>query len=255
MREIVYILATLGLTMIVSCGGGNNSAQGEQDVQGSLRQDSIKKVEAFNDSIRRDSIAKDSIRRDSIRQDSMWRYRVTPDLAVFELHGPVKSVTASNSYYINKMQLIFDEKGKLIRVKGAPFGDEEIYEITRDKSGRIKRLSIGYDNLFGEADDALEFTYDSKNRVKEFDCWGPEWGGTYSIKYDKDGFAGSCNFLGEAEGDLMKKTSLYNNYETDEFGNWIARQCIETATVESGNSTDRQSKTYKETRKITYYER
>ncbi len=35
MRKIVYFLATLGMTMTVSCGSGNSSAQREQEAQDS----------------------------------------------------------------------------------------------------------------------------------------------------------------------------------------------------------------------------
>ena len=138
MRKIVYFLAALGLTMTVSCGGGNKSVQGEQDVQDSLRQDSIKKVEAFNDSIRRDSIVKDSI-----RQDSMWRYRVTPDLATFDLRGPVKSVNAQNSNNVMEhrhslcFNVSFSEKGDALKVSDG----YNNFSIKRDASGRIKSLN------------------------------------------------------------------------------------------------------------------
>ena len=87
MKKLAFSLVAFGATIVMSCGG--SSSQREQDVQDSLRQDSIKKIEAINDSLRRDSIAKDSI-----RQDSLWRYRVTPDLATFDLRGPVKSVSS-----------------------------------------------------------------------------------------------------------------------------------------------------------------
>ena len=81
MKKLGYIVAILGLTLVTACGGNS-------------------KLDKEKDSLRADSIMRDSIRKaeiqqklDSIRQDSMWRYRETPDLALFELHGPVKSVT------------------------------------------------------------------------------------------------------------------------------------------------------------------
>ena len=116
MNKLAFSLIAFGATIVMSCGG--SSSQREQEVQDSLRQDSIKKVEEFNDSIRRDSIAKDSI-----RQDSMWRYRETPDLAIFELHGPVKSVSYSQGCLPSEMcelkYITFNKEG--ILTSAAPF--------------------------------------------------------------------------------------------------------------------------------------
>ena len=139
MRRIVYFLAALGLTMTVSCGSSNDSAQGEQELQDSLRQDSIKKVEAKNDSLRRDSIVKDSI-----RQDSIWRYRVTPDLATFDLHGPVKSVSskkrASLEDGVLSLNVSFSESGNVQRVTDGNVA----YTISRDAQGRIKTMTCPF---------------------------------------------------------------------------------------------------------------
>ena len=96
MNNLIYILFSFLMTM--SCG--SNSTQSEKSTEDSLADDSTQKVEMAIEAQRQDSIAKahqDSIvkaREDSVakaRQDSIARRtRVTPDLALFELHGPVK---------------------------------------------------------------------------------------------------------------------------------------------------------------------
>ena len=96
MKKLLYLFATAALTMTMSCG---NSAQREKEVRDSLRVDSINKDSIRCEELKRDSLRRDSIVKDSIHQDSMWRYRETPDLALFELHGPVKSVAYKGGFW------------------------------------------------------------------------------------------------------------------------------------------------------------
>ena len=253
MRKIVYFLATLGMTMTVSCGSGNSSAQREQEVQDSLLQDSIKKVEAFNDSIRRDSIAKDSI-----RQDSLWRYRTTPDLAIFELHGPVKSVTYKKydgmyvtsmdspgvlfSYYNGSKTYNYREDGTLISVQN--------YKINRDAKGRIKSVNS---NHRMENDD-YTISYDKQNRPVKIQNYGMEWGYTLTYNYDKSGKVISDRNKGCMESFGWDYNSAFSYIEFDEYGNWTKRtrstkckdyECDELVSSKTKNAT--------ESRTITYY--
>lgn len=263
MRKIVYILATLGLTMIVSCGGGNNSVQGEQDVQDSLRQDSIKKVEAFNDSIRRDSIVKDSI-----RQDSMWRYRVTPDLATFDLHGPVKSVsskkittTTEGGVWLH-LKMSFSESGNVQRVTDGNVA----YTISRDAQGRIKTMTCPFfDGLYTR--DVYSYKYNDAGSLKKETLNANYDGeGTLDIssEYDSNG-----NIIKEVlsrgfDGGEYSSSSTYKITQKDEYGNWVKRTktikykdeiCEEFLEFEevSRPSIVTGTKTVTETRTITYY--
>lgn len=242
MRKIVYFLATLGLIMTVSCGSSNDSAQGEQDVQDSLRQDSIKKVEAFNDSLRRDSIAKDSI-----RQDSMWRYCVTPDLAIFNLHGPVKSVTHNNGFYVGKAS--FSEDGKLLNG-----GNCKV--IRRDEIGRIVELEIS-ENGWGSV---FTFVYDKDGRPKSMSGQSIGSATVGSIDgtfvYDEKGFEESYNAEGQIRWYITKKTTNYKYKKVDNYGNWTSRTAIDReVSIDTGtNEQSEYTETTNETRKITYYE-
>lgn len=262
MRRIVYFLAALGLTMTVSCGGGNNSVQGEQDVQDSLRQDSIKKVEAFNDSIRRDSIVKDSI-----RQDSMWRYRVTLDLATFDLHGPVKSVSskkrASLEDGVLSLNVSFSESGNVQRVTDGNVA----YTISRDAQGRIKTMTCPFlDGLYTR--DVYSYKYNDAGSLQKE---------TLKANYDGEGTLDiSCEY--DSNGNIVKEkldrgwdgggfysTSTYKITQKDEYGNWIKRaktikykdeiveEFLELYENYSRPSIVKGTKTVTETRTITYY--
>ena len=240
MKKLAFSLVAFGATIVMSCGGGN-SAQREQEVRDSLRQDSIKKVEAFNDSIRRDSIAKDSI-----RQDSMWRYRTTPDLAIFNLHGPVKSVTHNNGFYVGKA--LFSEDGKLLN-------EGNCKVIRRDEIGRIAELEIsenGWGNVF-------TFIYDKDGRPKSMSgqSIGSATVGSIdgTLVYDERGFEVSYNAEGQIRWYLTKKTINYKYKNVDKYGNWTSRSAIdrEISTDTGTNEKSEYTETTTESRTITYY--
>ena len=261
MRKIVYFLATLGLTMTVSCGSSNNSAQGEQELQDSLRQDSIKKVEAKNDSLRRDSIVKDSI-----RQDSIWRYRVTPDLATFDLHGPVKSVSSKKRESwdgVLSLNVSFSESGNVQRVTDG----DVVYTISRDTQGRIKTMTCP---LFGGpyTRDVYSYKYNDAGSLQKE---------TLNANYDGEGTLDISSEY-DSNGNIVKEkldrgnsiggfysTSTYKITQKDEYGNWIKRaktikykDVIDEDFLELNKDTSRPSivtgtKTVTETRTITYY--
>ena len=264
MRKIVYFLATLGLTMIVSCGVGNNSAQGEQELQDSLRQDSIKKIEAINDSLRRDSIAKDSI-----RQDSLWRYRVTPDLATFDLRGPVKSVsskkitTTTDGGVWSHLKMSFSESGKVQRVTDGNVA----YTISRDAQGRIKTMTCPFlDGLYTR--DVYSYKYnDAGSLQKETLKANYDGEGTLDIscEYDSNGNIVKEKLDREWDGGGFYSSSTYKITQKDEYGNWIKRtktikykdeiaeEFLELYENYSRPSVVTGTKTITESRTITYY--
>lgn len=235
MKKLIYLLAVLGLAMTVSCG---NSAKREQEIRDSLRADSIMK----------DSIIRAKI--DSIRKDSMWRYRVTPDLALFELHGPVKSVSSSEwemfSYEVNT--ITFDEVGRLTSVHP--------YKIFRDKSDRVNALKY-ITNGFEE--DAWYFTYNLQNQATKVRNQGYEWGGTTSYKYGEDGFASSSYSSGSGEGMSWEISVAYKYQDLDDFGNWTTRKytrtSLETDECEEYPVPTKTTSTGTQSRIITYYEK
>ena len=239
MKKLLYIFATAALTMTMSCGNSEKAGQSEKSVEDSLRADSIKKVEMAIEAQRQDSI-----RQDSIRQDSLRRYRTTPDLALFELHGPVKSVIYKDGWFSNELKrLSFDESGQLISVSS--------FRIIRDGKNRIKSFK-------GSDAEEIRMTYNSQDKATKIFRGGHEFGQTTSIKYNEKGFATSAYESGMSEMLEFKVSTSYKYKNEDKFGNWTSRSCVCTTTriyhfdvPETSKSTETSS----ETRTITYYER
>ena len=245
---IIGVIAWLGYSYLQN----RSSAQ----VVEKMRQDSIAKSESLakarQDSLRQESLRRDSIVKDSIRQDSMWRYRETPDLAIFELHGPVKSVSYSQGCLPSEMcelkYITFNKEGKL--TSAAPF------KIIRDKSGKINSLKL-FDSREPDWEmESFAFTYDSQNRVAKVVNRGYEWGGKYSLNYNNKGFVESESFTGLSEAWSSKNTTKYTYTNIDKYGNWTARSYTSILVAsEEGSSPVKSSYKGSQTRKITYYER
>ena len=265
MKKLAFLLAAFGATIVMSCGG--SSSQCEQD---SLRQDSIKKVESFNDSIRRDSVRRDSIAKDSIRQDSLWRYRVTPDLATFDLHGPVKSVSGKKITITTEggewmhLKMSFSESGNVQRVTDGNVA----YTISRDAQGRIKTMTCPFlDGLYTR--DVYSYKYnDAGSLQKETLKANYDGEGTLEIssEYDSNGNIVKEKLDRGWDGGGFYSTSTYKITQKDEYGNWIKRTktikyidevCEEFLEFEENPrpSIVKGTKTVTETRTITYYER
>lgn len=243
MKKLLYIFATAALTMTMSCGG--NSAQREQDVRDSLHQDSIKKIEAFNDSIRRDSIVKDSI-----RQDSLLRYRETPDLALLNLHGPVKSVTFSKGLYLETVKnATFSKEGELQSLGK--------FKFSRNGKGLVTNASQP-SSIGGYIPDGLKITYDKNNRPIAVLVDGHEYGFKNSLTYNSQGFVATESSSGGAECYDITNNTKYTYVSTDKYGNWTARKATTTHTeinvADEEEPPLKSTKTTTETRTITYYE-
>ena len=247
MRKLAFLLVAVCATIVMSCG---NSAQREQEIRDSLRADSIMK----------DSIRREQIKLDSIRQDSMWRFRVTPDLALFNLHGPVKSVrykkalspvarSESNSF----MSLLYEENGQLKNVKD----EYDNYSIKRDGNGYVVSMAInslwiitsysyneqGYPNR----------KYSQSNSDESFEE-------KITYEYDLNWNVVKESLKGESYGAVYNSTTTNKIEEVDEYGNWIKRTRIITYRSESPyddgyDPITKGTKTMVETRTITYYDR
>ena len=220
--KIIYIVVVLGFIGWFCYDYMQDGASSNAEA---MRQDSIAKAESLAKA-RQDSIAKayqDSIvkaREDSItkaRQDSIARRtRVTPDLALFELHGPVKSVTFKDRdlFHNNEgftLQLSYAENGKLKAINGCTFN--------RDANGRIKSIKT---YMIGEEDD-FYITYDKNNRPIKIFNEGLEWDGTITYKYNASGFIVSENSYYGGEGCYGRTLNQYSNFNVDKYGNWTSR--------------------------------
>lgn len=247
MKKLLYVFATAALTMTMSCGNTEKANQSEKSTEDLLRADSVKKVEMAIEAQRQDSIRRDSIRRDSIRQDSIARRtRVTPDLAIFNLHGPVKSVTHNNGFYVGKA--LFSEDGKLLN-------EGNCKVIRRDEIGRIAELEIS-ENGWGSV---FTFIYDKDGRPKSMSGQSIGYATVGSIDgtlvYDERGFEVSYNAEGQIRWYLTKRTINYKYKNVDKYGNWTSRSAIdrEISTDTGTNEKSENTETTTESRTITYY--
>ena len=205
-----------------------------------MRQDSI--ANARQDSIRRDSIVKDSI-----CQDSMWRYRVTPDLALFNLHGPVKSVkNQPMGIYGNLYNVNFSESGE---VKSISSSGSKV-SFSRGANGYISKIT----NIYGINNvEYHTFKYDENGRpittsyeeveINSFNA---------TLSYDKDGYLiRESGRGGDVEGDY-KRDNKNTILKVDEFGNWTKRKVLAGLLgYDMMYNTDVRT----ESRTITYYEK
>ena len=227
--KIIYIVVVLGFIgwfcyEYMQDGSASNAE--------AMRQDSIANAESLAKA-RQDSIAKayqDSIvkaREDSVvkaRQDSIARRtRVTPDLALFELHGPVKSVTFKNRYLFHNndeftLQLSYTEDGKLKSINYNGYDYNKNCQFNRDGNGRIKKIITS----FNEKDD-FYITYDKNNRPIKIFNEGLEWDGTITYKYNASGFIVSENSYSGGEGCYGRTLNQYSNFNVDKYGNWTSR--------------------------------
>lgn len=187
----------------------------------------------------------------SSEENSIRRNRVTPDLTLFDLHGPVKTVsdTINNSaYYVT-----FSESGEVQKIRIA----SQYYSITRDSEGKIIKLSSkseGYDERYS-------YVYGKDGFPKKEMYEWRECGDGYSeiigssttkIQYNK-----AHNVIKKStEGDDVEGgywiTQSYTIIKVDEYGNWIKRKCKQKCTYDEPSWN--HSKTETQTRTITYYE-
>lgn len=203
-KSVAYIVAIAVMSFFYSCGAKNS---GEASSQGC------------------DTLGKDTV------------VAVTfPDLSVFELKGPVKSVVFNDNYY-EEVTCEFSNDGTLLKA-----GD---CVVERDKKGRIKVVQ------FPSAGDGgtdmcatLIYSYDKQGRVKSIAENGGGWHSEALFSYNMQGFV---------EVDTTK--NMYGTYvityqydNVDRHGNWTSRKFTERMI-----NNDSEDETGEETRVITYY--
>lgn len=178
-------------------------------------------------------------------QQGKTKSRVTYDLALLELHGPVHTVKDSytdvaEGYSWEGRFHTFSKDGKIVKLNGNdPFNttqeiyddpDQSVIKYTRDGEGRIIKMEMW---------ESIE-SYTWKGMRLASCEWMAEGGsGTETFHYDANGFidyADCVEKMGDAVSEHYRKTYQYTKF--DKYGNWTER------TVK-GVTTHRE---------ITYYE-
>lgn len=246
-------------------------------VAGYLYCDHLKTVEAERIQFVKDSIIRaelEQARLDSIRQDSIVKAnRVTRDLALFELKGQVKSVKFDSTPTLlgtgGKIEIEFDQDGTWSnQAKFRSF--LRTLSCYEDAKPKVKLSDSGW-CMVGEAMERDEMKWIwSDHRITESHLESIISMGMYDTfdhryQYQNDApFLTSYTYIEEHKVGMGLWTKIngtatmkYNEY--DSHGNWISRtvttkwksQNWDCDTMTDSNSS---SKTYIETRTITYYE-
>lgn len=168
---------------------------------------------------------------------------IAPDLAFFELKGPVHELNDST----NEIKCIFDKDGTLLTIDDRnPFTEEHLREFDEDsrimiEHPRYNRDSLGQISQLAMYDGEINFVWDEGHIVSATgEEASMEWTSTY--EYDDDGRLVKHAMNIWAAGKNPEEGESYSDeysYETfDSYGNWITRR----------NGDDLES------RSITYYE-
>ena len=240
---VLSILAT-----ITACNNNSTTSQSSANsINETFVEDSINKAKA--DSIKQIKEYQDSVRQDSIRNDSIIRNRITPDLALFELKGPVKSVNKGYIAFFTENGANFDKDGNLTSINKSYANDG--YKLKRDSKNRIKSIICVEDPSWPhKSSDNIK--YNDQNLPIECYTLLLESDGTDKYFY-KNGVITSKTAIFSGEGDYGngKSTITYTYLEYDHYGNWTKRKVHDKFKDDFGEGN--YNKTSIQTRKIKYY--
>ena len=228
-------MSLIALVYIVgSCS--SSSDYRVKDTPGSVERDSVADDDAaYLDSLRLDSLRMDSIRLDSIRNDSLYKFVVTPDLALFNVHGKVKQIKYDKDFILPLGEGLegaveFDEEGNWKNITSA-----RILKGDGGKITRVDRNAEGYITSIFYTDGQETYEYKIKwqdGKPMSMDMKGYEWSGLKTFKYNED-FVEESETSDRAFGQSSKILSKYSDFRLDENGNWV-----ECRVFTEGNTND-----------------
>lgn len=212
--------------------------------------------------------------RQKALQDSLERNFVSPDLALFELHGPVKSMKSTTHGYTGDLlgrlfsgtTIEFDRKGLWTnREVQLPDMESASYRL-RQQGGYITGIDIYPSYSTTEADDRLLLSWDS-GRVIMIEEEGYEWYGRERYRYDGEHMT-SFDFNGGAE-DCTTESQASVSYDSfDDYGNWTSRTFTVSSTRRCGGDeynaltgqtipshSEKSETTTRQIRRITYWDK
>lgn len=209
-KTALFALAISTMLLAVSCGKNGKEAETAADTG---RQDSISQAAQIADKAMQDSLQ----RLDSIKNI------VTPDMAIFDVKGPVKRISWGGGCVAD-----FDAHGKLTSMKYK----RTKYSIKRNHEGYITLCDAWYQE--GPAAGGQiggSYTYDNQHRVASFTAeLGTEgnWREVETYTYDAQGHVTKVtstekNLDWDTEkwtsGERSSRNCSYSG--EDEYGNWL----------------------------------
>lgn len=262
-KRLIYIAASIivliGIGVFVGLYQHHQAVVAQEREQARL--DSIAEVE-------RRIIAQQ--REDSIRHDAEMRNFTTPDLALYGLHGHVKSLKILKGldfmpYPFSSYSIDFNYEGQLTgnnpikEYVKKNFGlDPSTVKIKRDNNGFIINVTDGHNweqlNLSWKGYKIISFE---------------DWDGDCSININytyRNNEVSEYNSLGGCIGSYDERKCQYSNYQYDKYDNWIQCDYYLTGIFQEyqyDSYTDEDRLIYQETippksgkilREIEYYE-
>lgn len=211
--------------------------------------------------------------QEEVQEEEVKSVLETPDLAIFNLKGNVKTVKVTGVYNDNKrtlMEINYDEQGRLTRldeykiaydkVESGKVTNKKGNKVKRDKNGRITAIDCA-DGCSGEQ--GYHFEY-GKNKMSYTIDYG-ECSGMYTeeIITGQDGMETSATCTVNDEYMSWTLNQNYTDTKLDRYGNWIERKVKwesieeeynETEEGEQNNNVNKTNGSFTQTRKIEYYE-
>ena len=187
MKKLLFCAAMFAALMLTACGGGNQSANGEE--QRNAEQPTYDE-----------------------QQPTKQQKFQSADLRFHELQGHVSSVK------YDEVTISFDIDGNQIRTE-----DDRFYETTRDDQGRRILYRVKDEYAKGDFWVYIEYRYDGFGDLTECEAEYYEAGSTTRYLYDEKGQLAKTISDWDAEGEEWKEVSTYKILETDSEGNWTKR--------------------------------
>lgn len=243
------LLLLAGMTVMASC-----SHQKEKEMA----------LAAQREQARRDSI--DALNRqayDEFVKDSTQRAQLyTRSLALFELRGPIKSVTFSEGPAILPASNVYDSpvpKTYTFDEQGNWTNYQALFACLKVKArGGVPSNGYVPINEQAELDDCAESVEIkwSNDKVRSVEGHGYEWEYEYKCRYEE---AFPQNLMSESgtssgEGYTHNYSTIYNVTERDAYGNWLERKANTTSIGGYYDEPSTKETTHKtESRTIEYW--
>lgn len=208
-KTAILTLSLSSMLLAVSCAKSGKAVESDDGV----RQDSVDLAAQMAEKAKQDSLQKTDSNKNI----------VTPDMAIFDVKGPVKRISWENGHVAE-----FNAQGSLTSMK---YGRTK-YSIRRNNEGYITKCDTWYNPDNGAAGGMIggSFTYDEMHRVASFSTeLGTEgnWREVETYTYDAQGHVAKVT---ATEKNLDWETEKWTSGERssrncscsgeDEYGNW-----------------------------------
>lgn len=185
----------------------------------------------------------------------------SPDLAIFDAHGPVKTITYTAGQTVpfadlEKTPIMFDRQGRctnIVRIAAGRSGASSM-KVQRNNAGYLTKIVSKKGLLLNTPTDFV-FSWTGKQLSSYSFEIHPAWGWRFDIKYQGSKIS-SISYMGGGDGIGSEGQYTFSNFKYDSKGNWI--ECtVKCKNIEIDELDDTYTpdpvKTYRVKRTISYY--